>query len=123
MTAESSHAGSVETNARVSASALYISTVGEITVKERSNAAAAIKAAIERVKRYPLIAKRRGIEGTATVEFRINDEGIPQKINIAASSGSDILDDAAIATITRAAPFPNDIRTIKVPVSFRLEKD
>ena len=82
-----------------------------------------IRAAIERAKLYPLAAKRRGIEGSTTVEFSINIKGLPENIKIVTSSGSDILDSAALSTITRAAPFPRDIRIIKVPISFRLEKE
>jgi protein TonB len=99
------------------------SVTGTVEGKGHANAVAAIRTAIERAKYYPLTAKRRGIEGTATVEFAINDDGMPGNINIATSSGSDILDNAALTTITRAAPFPHDIRTIRVPISFRLEKD
>ena len=88
-----------------------------------TDAVAAIRAALERAKYYPLIAKRRGIEGTATVEFSVDIKGMPENIKIIQGSGSDILDSAALATVTRGAPFPHSIRTIKVPISFKLEKD
>lgn len=115
--AVSSMAGPAETNSSVRP------ITGTAEGKGHASAVAAIRTAIERAKYYPLTAKRRGIEGTATVEFTINGDGMPGKINIAASSGSEILDNAALATITRAAPFSHDIRTIKVPISFKLEKD
>ncbi len=91
--------------------------------KGRADEVAAIRAAIERAKKYPLKAKLRGTEGTATVEFSIDIKGMPENIKIVTSSGSDILDSAALSTITRAAPFAFDIRIIKVPISFRLEKE
>ena len=91
--------------------------------KGHTDEMAAIRAAIERAKKYPLAAKRRGIEGTATVEFSIDTKGMPENIKIVTSSGSDILDNAALSTITRAVPFPRDIRIIKVPIAFRLEKE
>ena len=97
-------------------------TVGG-TEKGRADASTAIRSALERAKYYPLTARRRGIEGTVIVEFSIRDNGLPENINIAVSSGSEILDNAALATVTRASPFPHDIRNIKIPISFRLEKD
>ncbi len=88
----------------------------------KSDAVAIIRAAIERAKSYPYFARKRGTEGTATASFTINKTGRPENIRIIRSSGSDILDAAALETIRRAAPFPVAGGVIEVPIAFRLEK-
>ena len=82
-----------------------------------------IRAAIEKAKNYPPLAKKRGIEGTATTEFAINSKGHPENIRIVRSSGSDILDTAAKNTVLRASPFPFVKGRIEVPITFRIEKE
>ncbi len=81
-----------------------------------------IRAAIEKAKSYPPLARKRGIEGTATTEFTINSRGYPENIRISNSSGSDILDAAAKNTVLRASPFPVVSGGIEVPITFRLER-
>ncbi len=81
-----------------------------------------IKAAIERAKSYPPLARKRGIEGTAAAEFTVNSRGYPENIRIVRSSGSDILDIAAKKTVLRASPFPAVNGSIEVPITFRIEK-
>ncbi len=83
----------------------------------------AIRASIERAKSYPPLARKRGIEGTATAEFTINSQGRPENIRIVRSSGSDILDTAAKNTVLRASPFPFIKVGIEVPITFRIEKE
>jgi protein TonB len=82
-----------------------------------------IRAAIERAKSYPPLAKKRGVEGTATTEFTIDSKGHPENIRIVRSSGSDILDNAAKNTVVRASPFPLVRGSIEVPITFRLNRD
>ena len=83
----------------------------------------AIRVSIERAKSYPPLARKRGIEGTATTEFTLNDKGYPENIRIVRSSGSDILDTAAKNTVLRASPFPFIKGGIEVPITFRIEKE
>lgn len=67
---------------------------------------------IERHKYYPLSARRNGIEGTCKVSFTVSSNGSIRGITLARSSGTTILDQAAIQTIQRigqAPPFPADI--------------
>ncbi len=82
-----------------------------------------IRAAIFKAKYYPFMAKKKEIEGTATVEFTISGKGYPENIRIVQASGSDILDAAAKETITRAAPFPLAGGSIRVPIVYKLERD
>jgi protein TonB len=59
---------------------------------------------IERHKRYPAGAPGHG--GVVKVAFAIDEGGGLISVRIAASSGSPVLDEAAIDLIRRAAPFP-----------------
>jgi periplasmic protein TonB len=87
------------------------------------NVISEIRAAIERAKRYPLFARKRGIEGTVSAEFSINAEGLPENVAIKRSSGFTVLDSAAKETIIRAAPFPVVAGKIEIPITFRLKQE
>lgn len=79
-----------------------------------------ISMAIERVKIYPLIARKRGIEGTVHVSFNVMPDGNPYGIKILKSSGDSILDKATVKVVKKAAPFPLIANRIELPVSYRL---
>jgi len=81
-----------------------------------------IRRYIERAKTYPLLARKRGIEGTVYVKFRINPDGQPAEIQIVRSSGSEILDKGALKIIKNAGPFPYVNDALEIPISFRLEE-
>lgn len=79
-----------------------------------------IRAMIEKAKTYPLLARKRKIEGTVVTEFIINRRGYPENIAIAKGSGYEILDSAALNIISRAAPFPAINGHIVIPITFSL---
>ncbi len=81
-----------------------------------------IGSAIERAKSYPLLARRRGLEGTVHVSFRINESGEPDEIEIKKSSGHSILDSATVKVVKKAAPYPQTKNRVEVPVAYRLRK-
>lgn len=56
--------------------------------------------------RYPPAAARRGITGEARVHFVVDAGGRVRDVRLVASSGSDLLDRAAVETVRRAAPLP-----------------
>lgn len=76
--------------------------------------------AIERVKTYPVMARRRGMEGTVHVSFIINPDGRPHDIMVMKSSGFNILDNATVKVVKKAAPYPLIESRIEVPVAYRL---
>jgi protein TonB len=78
--------------------------------------------AIENAKSYPMVARRRGIEGTVHVSFRINERGRPDEIEIKKSSGHNILDSATVKVVKKAAPYPHLKNRVEVPVAYRLRK-
>jgi protein TonB len=80
-----------------------------------------IENAIERVKTYPVMARRRGIEGTVHVSFSINPNGRPHDIMVMKSSGFNILDKATVKVVKKAAPFPLIESRVEVPVVYRLQ--
>lgn len=82
-----------------------------------------IKAAIERAKRYPVIARKRKQEGTVVAEFSINSRGAPENVRIIRSSGFSLLDSEAKNTIVRAAPFPVVSGAVEVPITFRIKDE
>ena len=82
-----------------------------------------IRDIIERSKRYPLLAQRKGIEGTAFIRFRLKKDGSLDKIEIEKSSGRGILDRESIDTIKRAAPLPYVNGWIVIPLDYKLSRD
>ena len=86
----------------------------------RQDLYASIRNAIDRAKIYPLLARKRKIEGTVIMEFIINNKGYPQDIRIEKSSEHEILDSAAIKTVKNAAPLPHIQGKIIIPIRFKL---
>lgn len=78
---------------------------------------------------YPPAARRDGQEGRALVRFSLDREGQLVALRVSESSGNPLLDEAALETVRRAAPFPPPpdglpfavIEDIYLPVVFRLE--
>jgi protein TonB len=76
--------------------------------------------------RYPSAARRRGIQGIVTLAVRVAASGLPVAVEVAASSGSTLLDEAALEAVRRwrfqpatAAGRPVEA-SLAVPVEFRL---
>ena len=82
---------------------------------------------LERYKTYPAAARRRGAEGDALLQIRIDRSGEVLSQKFERRSGSRILDRAVERMIKRANPFPpmptslaGRVFEFRVPVSFRL---
>ncbi len=80
-----------------------------------------IRARIEAVVTYPAAARRRSLEGSAGVRFRVASDGRPYDIELGRSSGHSLLDRAAVQAVNAGAPFPPLDGRISVPISFRLK--
>jgi protein TonB len=82
---------------------------------------------IEKAKRYPREARRKGREGKVVLSFQINRKGEVGEIKLVQSSGYRELDEEGMTTIRRAAPFlppplaDQDALEVKVPLVFQLE--
>ncbi len=80
---------------------------------------------VQRHHRYPGQARSKREQGTALVWFVIDRDGRLQNCKIQRSSGSAVLDDAALKTLRRSSPFPAAPEEIKdvviervIPVDF-----
>jgi periplasmic protein TonB len=87
---------------------------------------AEVRSAVQRRKSYPREAERRGIEGQSTVSITLDAGGRLVGATLAGSSGSSLLDDAAMAAVRgvgRYPPIPPEMReasvTIMLPFDFR----
>lgn len=86
-----------------------------------------ISAWIDANKDYPGEVKKRKQQGTVTVRFSINRDGELLNASIRKSSGHALLDQAALATLSRANPFPpipafmnRQTLSIVVPIDYSL---
>jgi TonB family protein len=76
---------------------------------------ASIKRKIELVWQYPYEAAAAGIQGELTLDFVIARSGEVNSIELVRGSGSKILDDEAIRSIRKAAPFDPIPAEYKIP--------
>lgn len=83
---------------------------------------------LQQAKRYPEAARARDEQGVATVRFTMERDGHILSINLVHSSGSETLDQEAVAMFRRAEPLPTlpdglgaNTLTLTVPVSFSLQ--
>lgn len=53
---------------------------------------------------YPLIARKLGLQGTATVKFNLMPDGKSQALRIRKTSGHGVLDEAALNAVQRVLP-------------------
>ncbi len=77
--------------------------------------------------RYPLVARRRGEEGTVTLRVHVRRDGVPVSVALEKTSGSSALDNAALEAVRawRFAPARQGAEAVDawvlVPIVFRLE--
>lgn len=72
----------------------------------RSNYPGLVRRKLGRSLRYPRSARRKGLAGEVTVGFTVQSSGAATGVRVVRSSGSPILDKAALETVGRASPFP-----------------
>jgi TonB family protein len=77
--------------------------------------------AIERVKKYPRLARERGIEGVVRLRFMLNHSGGVDTVELVKSSGYEILDSASISAVYRAAPMPYVNGWVEMPMRYVLK--
>ncbi|WP_349435291.1 energy transducer TonB [Pararhizobium sp. A13] len=71
-----------------------------------SNYKGKVRSKVQRHFRYPKAADRAGIKGTVQVSFTILANGGVSNVRISKSSGSPVLDEAALDAVRGAEPFP-----------------
>lgn len=87
-----------------------------------------IKQKIQQARKYPAEARKNSIEGGVEVVFTVSRPGGLKTVEVAGASGNGYLDDEAVATVKRAAPFPEipagfteKEMTMKVRIIFNIE--
>lgn len=76
---------------------------------------------------YPLMARRRGLQGLVRLDVKVNAEGIPTAVRVKDSSGHEALDEAALTAVWhwRFAPARRGGEAVEgsvvVPVRFNLD--
>lgn len=81
---------------------------------------------IQQAQDYPAIARQMGLEGTTTVQLTLLSNGTASSLEVTNPSGYDILDNAAVQTISRILPLvpPASVAktalAIEVPIQFEL---
>lgn len=77
---------------------------------------------------YPAFARRMGIQGTVMLKVLVSKDGFTLKVQVAQSSGSDILDNTAAETVktwrfvpARRGDTPID-EWVQVPIAFHLTR-
>jgi protein TonB len=65
-----------------------------------------VKMRIEAMKTYPDQARKRNQQGVVVIEFELEKGGRIRAANVRKSSGVDLLDQAAVQAVQKAAPFP-----------------
>ncbi|GAG99662.1 unnamed protein product, partial [marine sediment metagenome] len=80
---------------------------------------------VQKSLRYPEAARRKGIEGAVAIQFTLSTEGCAKDMVVSVSSGSRILDRAALRSITDIFPYPDPPEAplhFTIPVTYRLTK-
>ncbi len=84
---------------------------------------------LKRYFEYPLLARRRGWEGTVWLEFVVAPDGVLERIHVAQGSGYDALDDSALNALRRVGRLPEasawldgHALAMELPVIYRLQE-
>jgi len=94
-----------------------VSGIGTISAEQW----AVIESQIERAKNYPRFARERGIQGVVRVRFKLKPTGDVDRVEIARSSGYDVLDAASVKTVYRASPMPYVNGWLEIPMTYVLK--
>jgi TonB family protein len=65
-----------------------------------------VLAHLQRFRVYPEAARGAGVTGVSTVRFTLASNGAVMSVSLGVSSGAAVLDQAALAMVKRASPFP-----------------
>jgi protein TonB len=94
--------GAAGTAARPAASGVPAAEAAALT----RELATAVRAAIARAQRYPAQARNRGITGTSVIRVTIGRNGVLRNVALVRSSGSELLDAAAVASAQAVGRYP-----------------
>ncbi len=101
---------------------------GQPTAAKRAEIQARLRTDLARHFEYPAIAQRRGWEGRVVLRFMVEPEGRLEGIQIAKTSGYDVLDQAARRALERVERLQEAAGTLdsriemELPVIYRLQE-
>jgi protein TonB len=85
-----------------------------------------VLAALAREKRYPLLARQRGVEGIVEIAFTIHPDGRVSEPEVISSSRQPVLDQAALSMVKRlgSLPPPPEPTPLRFParIQYRLDE-
>lgn len=96
-------------------------TQAAILAQLKLNYAVQIRERINRVKRYPLMARKTGREGKVELEFSLDAQGRLLDSQILQSCGTTILDRAALKALKDASPFDQPPAGLESSQTFRVQ--
>lgn len=82
---------------------------------------ALLHAAIQKAQHYPASAQEMEREGRTTVAFTLHKNGSISDLQIQHSSGTSSLDNAALAAVSDAAPFPQVDRYVRTAQAYQID--
>ena len=65
-----------------------------------------VRKRIKNHKKYPMIARKQHMQGCTRLRFLLRPDGGVEWVKVIRSSGYKVLDEAAVAAVRRASPFP-----------------
>ena len=80
-----------------------------------------LHAAIQSKQHYPLVAQQMERQGRVTVKFNLQTNGTVGQLRIVKSSGTASLDQAALAAVQEAVPFPHVDKFLHAPDEFSVD--
>jgi protein TonB len=90
----------------------------------RPDAVYLLDAAIERNLVYPPIARKRGLQGRVELDIAVTEVGTLERCDLARSSGSSILDNAALRLLRGLFPFSGELGgafAARIAIEYRLD--
>ena len=118
---ETAFSENVENNEEAQYSTEPVNEGGTITGNEYEELLAYIKEFISKNLVYPQIARQRNIQGIVGVSFEIETDGEIASITVAHSSGSSILDNAAVSLIKKIRTLENIAIQKKLALSVNID--
>ncbi|MGK9174707.1 energy transducer TonB [Yokenella regensburgei] len=107
-----------------------LDTDSSLITSSKVNWESLVKGKINKMRSYPMEARRRNRSGTAVVMFNVNEQGDILSTQLVTPSGTLSLDKAALNAVENARPLPpppkmilrNGVHKVTMPVEFELSK-